>query len=77
MKKNALCLMLMLTIGTVSLSAATANYQVEFFTPAIVRIIKTPGDQPVNKQSLVVNTKPEKVKVAALPENLFRVVINQ
>ena len=63
MKKNALCLMLMLTMGTVSLSAATANYQVEFFTPAIVRIIKTPGDQPVNKQSLVVNTKPEKVKV--------------
>ena len=63
MKKNALCLMLMLTIGTVSLSAATANYQVEFFTPAIVRIIKTPGDQPVNKQSLVVNAKPEKVKV--------------
>lgn len=55
--------MLMLTIGTVSLSAATANYQVEFFTPAIVRIIKTPGDQPVNKQSLVVNAKPEKVKV--------------
>ena len=39
------------------------NVQVEFFTPSIVRVVKTPAGTDYNSQSLVVTAKPADVQV--------------
>ena len=39
------------------------NVKVEFYTPSVVRVTKTPDNKPVDKQSLVVDAKPGNVKV--------------
>ena len=39
------------------------NVQVEFFTPSIVRVVKTPAGTDYNSQSLVVTAKPANVQV--------------
>ena len=58
MKNRLFLLGLMLT------SMTTVHAQkVEFFTPEIVRITKTPNGQDVQKQSLVVTAQPAAVKV--------------
>ncbi len=53
-------------ISLLSLAAMQLRAQevkVEFYTPSVVRITKTPDNKPVDKQSLVVTAKPANVKV--------------
>ncbi|MBQ2210926.1 MAG: DUF5110 domain-containing protein [Prevotella sp.] len=45
------------------LQAGSVHVSVEFFTPSIVRVVKSPVGHSYDKQSLVVIAKPEKVKV--------------
>ncbi len=46
-----------------ALGATAQTVKVEFYTPTTVRVTKTPTDAPVEKNSLVVISKPENVKV--------------
>lgn len=52
-------------LSLVALMAMTANAQkIEFYTPSVVRVVKTPdNNHAVNKKSLVVTATPEKVAV--------------
>ncbi len=67
--KGILCMLLSLLSMTamaqspLELQAGSVHVSVEFFTPSIVRVVKSPVGHSYDKQSLVVIAKPEKVKV--------------
>lgn len=67
MKKHlSIIMLLMLTVLSVSatdIKTGKGNVSVTFFSPDIVRIVKTAGGQPT-RQSLVVTMKPQQVKVS-------------
>ena len=50
--------------NAVQWQAGETNVKVEFYTPTIVRIVKTPAQQTYDKKSLVVLAKPEAVSIA-------------
>lgn len=60
MKINRLVSLLLLTA---SFGAAADEVKIEFFTPDVVRVLKTPGDA-ADRVSMVVTASPEKVKVS-------------
>lgn len=49
---------------TAFLSLAVQAQQIEFFSPSIVRVVKTADGKPAEKKSLTVIAKPEKVAVS-------------
>ncbi len=69
-KKNVLLVLAMMMVMTVVAQEPLVTetdgvrIQVTFYTPSIVRVVKSPSGQDMQKQSLVVTAKPEKVAVA-------------
>ena len=63
MKKTKKTWVLALTLTLIAAHATAQHFKVEFFTPNIVRVTKTPDQNAVEKKSLVVTLAPESVKV--------------
>lgn len=61
MKKLRILSFSLLTLATLQMLAQ--EVKVEFYTPSVVRVTKTPDNKPIEKQSLVVLAKPGNVKV--------------
>ncbi len=95
-KKWAGAVALLLTISTAmaqgsknnpvaKVRLSNADVEVQFYTPSIVRVYKTPSNKPYQKKSLVVIKTPESVKVAQskngqqliLQSSDLKVAINQ
>ncbi|MBR4366428.1 MAG: DUF5110 domain-containing protein [Bacteroidaceae bacterium] len=68
MKRQLLAAFLCMTMAAlkgnpVELQAGKTAVSVEFFTPSVVRVVKSPVGHKYQKQSLVVIAKPENVKI--------------
>lgn len=61
MRKNRLLTLSFMALA--ALQVVAQNVKIEFYTPSVVRVTKTPDSKPVDKQSLVVSAKPGNVKV--------------
>ena len=59
----------------VSIQAGNTDVKVEFFTPSIVHIVKSPIGHPYTKQSLVVIASPEQVNVTQKGNTLMSDVL--
>lgn len=62
-------LFLFLFVPCVGISAYAQKVKVEFFSPSIVRVVKTPDSATVEKKSLVVSAVPGKVAVKISSSN--------
>ena len=67
-KKSFLTALLCMTVAAmygapVQIQAGKTNVSVEFFTPSIVRVVKSPVGHEYTKRSLVVIAKPQDLKI--------------
>ena len=85
-KKGMLALLLLTTSlmangRPVEMQAGGMVVKVEFYTPSIVRIVKSPSGHPYSKESLVVTARPEETEVSQkgnrISSNLLTVSIDQ